>query len=499
MWGCRFRQGASSAVGSIGIVVGAMVLTAWTAERSISAADIDPLERRSPSKPAEFRNRMPDPEYRRAAAPIISRLALVRKEAADNAPSHGLRLSDAFGLGPLGTRGLGPADVITKAGGKELWGRWPEPREEPITFQIYQPGQNRTRSLNLASDLGSRYSVYRRPEIDYFRGTRRTAAWDRDVLVGLASAASTPYLAEAAWYRALAAGCPRSRICLESGATLALAQDRPETALDFWREAERIGGSETLDPLLGYRVMIANFQLESARDLARKNPELLPHVATGLETLIALHRALPAAERALPSPSVRAKGMHRRDSRGLLVGGSPAAENQFLDRLTRWETFQTNPVSNHYSLVDLSLERAIKDYALKLTFTFGPTDSQRADFVKLVRLTFSGSKPAIESDGTDSTLIAQVEFEVPSGFGVTGFEGSGPIYFPDPLVIGDGRARNSLRLIRVGSQMEAFVNGRRVLYQPIDRELMLRHVQLQAVGVTIEISEFSFDELIPRL
>ena len=47
--------------------------------------------------------------------------------------------------------------------------------------------------------------------------------------------------------------------------------------------------------------------------------------------------------------------------------------------------------------------------------------------------------------------------------------------------------------------MEALINGRRVLYQPIDRELMLRQVRLQVVGVTMEVSEFIFDELIPRL
>ena len=47
--------------------------------------------------------------------------------------------------------------------------------------------------------------------------------------------------------------------------------------------------------------------------------------------------------------------------------------------------------------------------------------------------------------------------------------------------------------------METFINGRRVLDQPIDRELMLRQIRLQVVGVTMEASEFIFDELIPRL
>ena len=50
---------------------------------------------------------------------------------------------------------------------------------------------------------------------------------------------------------------------------------RPEAALDFWYEAEHNGGSEPLDPLLGYRVMIANHKLEQARDLAQA-PQAFP-------------------------------------------------------------------------------------------------------------------------------------------------------------------------------------------------------------------------------
>ena len=71
--------------------------------------------------------------------------------------------------------------------------------------------------------------------------------------------------------------------------------------------------------------------------------------------------------------------------------------------------------------------------------------------------------------------------------------------FPDPLVAADGKARNAIRFLRVGEQMEVFVNERRVIYQPILPEVMLQNIHFQAVGASIDVTEFTLDELIPRL
>ena len=115
----------------------------------------------------------------------------------------------------------------------------------------------------------------RRPDLAYLRSKDRDSRWDGDAFVGLVAASSDPKLAETAWHRALAAGAPRNRLCLASGAQLAL-RGCPEAALDFWYEAEHNGGPEPLDPLLAYRMMIANYKLEQARELARKHPTLFP-------------------------------------------------------------------------------------------------------------------------------------------------------------------------------------------------------------------------------
>jgi hypothetical protein len=73
------------------------------------------------------------------------------------------------------------------------------------------------------------------------------------------------------------------------------------------------------------------------------------------------------------------------------------------------------------------------------------------------------------------------------------------VYFPDPLVVADGKARNAIRFLRVGDQLEVFVNERRVVYQPVLSDVMLQEISFQVVGASIDVSEFTLDELIPRL
>jgi hypothetical protein len=47
--------------------------------------------------------------------------------------------------------------------------------------------------------------------------------------------------------------------------------------------------------------------------------------------------------------------------------------------------------------------------------------------------------------------------------------------------------------------MEVFVNERRVIYQPILPEVTLQSIHFQAVGTSIDVTEFILDEPIPRL
>jgi hypothetical protein len=459
----------------------------------------DPLEWRPPTSKARFRKLLADADYERLSAPIVSHLPQAIKEAATKLPDHGLKISGVFGPGALEAQGVTLNDVIAAVDGEELWGRYSSSREKPIRARIYSVKQDRFRELQVTSDLGLPFSINRRPDLAFLRSKNRNAAWDADTFVGLVAAPSGSKLAETAWHRALSAGFPRNRICLASGAQLALAQGRPETALDFWYEAEHGGGSEPLDPLLGYRVMIANYKLEQARDLARKHAKLCPNIAEGLETLVALHRARSPEERARPAPGVQARDMHRRDARADLIGLSPNAEDTFLELLTKRDVYQTSPASDHFTLIALQLAQGLGDFELRLVFSMAPTDKRRADFVKLARLDLSGVRKTDDPEDAEATLIGHVELEVPSGFSLRTCEPGDLLYFPDPLVVADGKGKNEIRFLRVGGQLEVFVNERRVVYQPVLHDAMLQKISFQVVGASIEVSDFTLDELIPRL
>jgi hypothetical protein len=478
------------------IVVAASLLT--LASHTAGAGE-DPLEWRPPASKPHFRKLLSDADYQRLSTPIMARVPQAMKEAATKLPDHGLKISGVFAPGALESQGVTLNDVITAVDGEELWGRYSQSEEKPIRVRVYSARQNRFRELQVTTDLGFAFSIDRRPDLAYLRSKDRNSRWDRDTFVGLVTASSDPNLAETAWHRALAAGSPRSRLCLASGAQLALAQGRLEAALDFWYEAEHYGGSEPLDPLLGYRVMIANHKLEQARDLARKHSKLLPNIADGLAALVALHRARTPQQRAMPAPSVQARGMYRRDARRDLIGLSPTAEDTFLERLMKRDMFHASPSSDHFVVINFQLARGLGDFELGLALTIAPSDKLRAGFVKLARLDLSGVRKTDGLERTESTLIGHVELEVPSGFSLRTCEPGDDVYFLDPRVVADGKKRNAIRFSRVGGQLEVFVNERRVVYQPILPDVQLQTIQFQVVGASIDVSEFTLDELIPRL
>ena len=207
-----------------------------------------------------------------------------------------------------------------------------------------------------------------------------------------------------------------------------------------------------------------------------------------------LHRSEPGRHRAS-----RHAACTDRDARGDLIGLSPLAEDTFLEFLTKRDVFHTNPASDHFTLIDLQLPQGLGDFELGLALTMAPTDKRRADFVKLARLDLSGVRKTDDPDHAEAALIGHVELEVPSGFSLRNCEPGDDIYFPDPLVVADGKVRNAIRFLRVGGQLEVFVNERRVLYQPILSDVVLQKIHFQVVGASIDVSEFTLDELIPRL
>ncbi len=167
--------------------------------------------------------------------------------------------------------------------------------------------------------------------------------------------------------------------------------------------------------------------------------------------------------------------------------------------MTSRDVFHADPSSDHFAVVELQDPQRLGDFELRLKLTIAPADQRRASYVKLARLILGGARSGDDPGGFEAGLIGHVELEVPSGFTLRNCEPGNEVYFPDPLVAADGKMPNTIRFVRVGGQIEVFINERRVLYQPIRPDLRLQDMRLQVVGASVNVTEFALDELIPRL
>lgn len=476
-----------------------VILAALVASSFAQATAADLLEWSVPKAPPQFRRVLDADAYKRRSAPLDGLLTKAKTLSRTKYPDHGLKIHGILAPTALEASGLTLDDIVMRADGKPLWGRLSDPRRGPTRVQFFSVRSNRVRDVRVAVALQRAFEIVRRPDLVYLRGKDQNPKWDRDVFIGLTTATTDPDLAETAWQRALASGYPRNRASLASGAALAMAQGRPETALDFWYEAEHAAESEPLDPLLAYRVAIANGKWERVKALASEHPEIFGGVAEEAATLIANYRAMPAKAREVPSPTVQVAGMHRHDVRNDLIGADNITENKFLDRVRRQEEFEETVSSGHFRMLDLTHIEGINDFDLKFRFTMVPTDAQRSRFVKLARLMLYGATRVDRDSPPEAMSLGQIELEMPSGFslGLTG--GEELVSLPDPQIHVDGKRPNSVRYVKVGGLLEVFINDRRILYRPVDPTFELHQIRFQSVGMTIEIDEFILAELIPRV
>ncbi|MHC5541728.1 hypothetical protein ACYOEI_26215, partial [Singulisphaera rosea] len=255
-------------------------------------------------------------------------------------------------------------------------------------------------------------------------------------------------------------------------------------------------GSEPLDPLLAYRVFLANGEWGRIKTLASENPRMLAGVTATADALIAIRQALPQKERDLPAPSVRLAAFHPQDARGDCFGADGHSENEFLDRLTRGEFVSLSTPTDHFVYLEIVHRPGLADFDFQLALTLKPTDDHRSNFVKLARLQLTGVVSTDDPKITIPTRLSQVEIEVPSGFAIANADAEPMIYLPDRQVIADGRRKNSVRFLRLGGFLEVFVNGRRAVYRPVDPTFRLHFIKLQTIGLTAEVDEFDLDDLI---
>ena len=70
--------------------------------------------------------------------------------------------------------------------------------------------------------------------------------------------------------------------------------------------------------------------------------------------------------------------------------------------------------------------------------------------------------------------------------------------FEDPLVKFDGTQVIELRMVRVGGEGEIFVNGRRIIYAPIDLKNADLGFMFKIVGMTADFKQLQISESLPK-
>lgn len=467
----------------------------------IVIAGTDPLIWTQPAESPQFRDLLSDDAFQQRSRAVLDGLKGLAELEASAVPDHGIRYITHVQGSQVESWNLHSGDLITKAGQIDLWGGPIANRESrPITIFDMQAGRSRVMTSR-PERLQILFGTHWRPELAYLRSKDlRNPRWDELLVVGIVCRESDPDLAESAWSRAITAGYLRNCLAEICGAMIALHQGRCDVAADFAylaRSAEP-RAAKFVSPVALLRVMLANYKFDDAFELCRRFPNQLTGDPRMFQALADLHRMQPDAVRLMDAPSRQAEGRYHDD---------------LLDRLQPLTTFARKhlPKLQERNGVTISLDNGIQ-----YPMAFLPPDGVR-DMEARIRFSVTEIVPGFAegrmevglfpptSDNLDEALrnlessVVQIHALSESriilkhgdpSFG-TPFEA-----FNYPLTL---KRTQEIRVVRIGPQVEIWVNGHRVLYQPLPPlQAPQLALMIRPFSVSVKIEDFQVHELLER-
>lgn len=483
------------------LVIAAVVSASVLSPAALVAAD-DPLVWEKPAAPPPFRPLLKDEEFTARRKKLLDALGELSVLEKSPLPEFGFRIVHVDSDGLAARLNLRVGDIIFKVDDHELRGPKFAGRDWRDRLECYSDRDRKNRTVSVQPGLlGIRLDRHARPELGYLRGTNRNPRWDRDVLTGIVAAESDPDLAETAWNRALMAGYPRDSFCSVWGATLALAQGRPEVAADFaWfpldegRKARRFE-----QPLPLFRAAIANYKLREAVELARAFPDQFVDDPETLEALVAVHQARSADRKVVSPPSVVAKSMLRENLLNRLVPLDYSTRIVFLPLLRGTGNLKFRLEAYHKKAVWLGTPTPVRNVELHVRYRMAPTSAAPAGdkrvFVGLVNPDVAPEE--VERGGSPDEVLAVEAFvhnplRISQGFPPTN------VWSDDASLKTDGSATNDVRIVCVNGQAEIFVNDKRILYAPVSDVVSRLAFRLEAGSVTGLFESVEIHELIEK-
>lgn len=474
---------------------------------SASAAEVDPIVWSKPEQVVEFRERLQDEAYRTRARLVLNELGDLKSLEQSPLPDHGIRVARVNGDGQALALKLQEGDILTKIDQIELWGgAMPNPQSRR-KVTIFDVNNKRSRTVNAEAGLfGINIASHWRPELTYLRSKeRRNAAWDEFVVVGCRCIDSDPDLAETAWFNAMKAGYKRDELANICGAVVALNQGRPNDAADLaWmaREAEP-KQAVLVSPIALLRVALANYKMVDAFELCQRFPQQLANEPRLFRALADIHIARSETERRMGEPSQLATNRYRDDLLPRCYGQSPGASG-LLPKLR--ERNGVTLLAESEKFLSLAFAPAEPARDLELSVTFQTLQAKPGRFESGVQVGFTATGNTEDEDDEVDSELEQTNY-YPLDVAARYLHDGGVLLnhgFPvNPTRIDSPEATrqsgsHTIRVIRLAGQAEVYVDGRRLLYQPVLATRTSVAAIVRIVGQRVKLDSFEFYELLER-
>jgi hypothetical protein len=311
-------------------------------------------------------------------------------------------------------------------------------------------------------------------------------------------------LAETALRKAVDAGYRVDVVADQVGAEIALCQNRPDVAAEFAAFVPWSGKSDSdeIYPLLLYRVAIANFHWQRAKDIVMSGRKLFDSLSPiGPVRQIEIHQSRSEAERLLMPPSQRAEQMRRINLTDRLVGGNQSVIEYRQRDLREGKSLRMSVQTAQYNSIPVETPEPIRNLEFTVRFSGKATDERLDRYLKwLVVRVYAVTGP--DEQPTDVLFDPQLAMfaimdtgDVRVGCGNTYSEA----YFTDPTVESLNNREHEFRLLKFGGQLELFLNGHRILYGAvIDGDFPLQF-EITATGTTIDVHSVQMAEYVEPL
>lgn len=488
------------------LCVTALILASLAAGVLLPAAETrDPLTPVKPRSRPSFRSLLSPAEFEQRSAPYAERIDTLKTQLKQNAPAFGRRITGVFASGWAAKNDVQPGDVITKVGGVRLWGD-NLPEFGPTTpIELYRPATDKLRTVRVDEEgMGVQLAAYWHPENLYLGTNRQGSRWDGLVLLGILARGDDPDLAETAFKKAVDAGYRADVVADQVGAEIALCQNRPDVAAEFaafvpWNSRNE---SEDIYPLLLYRVAMASFQWQRAKDIVLSDRTQFDSLSpVGPVRQIEIHKSRSAAQRALPPPSQRAEQMRRIDLTDRFVGSNRSVIEHRQRDLREGKPLRMAVQTAHFNSLPVETPEPITNLEFTIRFSGKATDELLDRYMKwfVVRVYAVTGPDEAQTDvlfDPQLTMFAIMDTgDIRVGCGNTYSEA----YFTDPTVESLNNREHEFRLLKFGGQLELFLNGHRILYGVVSEGEYPLQFELIATGTTIDVHSVRLAEYVEEL